>query len=562
MTDDQLRDTGHSQTLARRGLSRRQLLAGAGIAAGAAGLLPAPARAQSKPPARPTGHVIIGFSQEPTVFNPLMPHIEVDQGVYWNLFSPLWMADQTGEIVAQLAAEIPTVANGGLSSDGLSWRVKLRPGVTWHDGKPFTAEDVKFSFDLLNNPKFRAWSRTGYELMQDIKVESPTEISWKLSKPFAPFMSILCWTFMVPAHILGKAADPNTAPFNNAPVGTGAFMWKERVPGDHITLAANPHFFGTGPYLEQIIFKYIPDLTVMFTQFQTGAIDYIGLQGITADHYGQAKKLADRNVVVGPAPFIESITLNLSKPQFREREVREALYYVMDNKSIIEQIYYGLPKPTSTYLPTQSWAFNPHVAPHEYDPAKAKAMLDAAGWKPGANGIREKNGVRLSFQNSTTAGNHVREQAQQLLQQNWSDIGVEMKIKNMPPAVIWGDYFNKSQYDSVMIGEDFMTGPDPDVSPYFLSTAIPAKGGSGQNTMEYVNPEVDKLLQAGATTFDRAARQKDYWQAAELIRHDLPQLPIFQYATVEGTRKGLIGYAPSVYVSVNTWNVNTWYWAS
>ena len=80
--------------------------------------------------------------------------------------------------------------------------------------------------------------------------------------------------------------------------------------------------------------------------------------------------------------------------------------------------------------------------------------------------------------------------------------------------------------------------------------------------MEYVNPEVDKLLQAGATTFDRAARQKDYWQAAELIRHDLPQLPIFQYATVEGTRKGLIGYAPSVYVSVNTWNVNTWYWAS
>ncbi|MBU6497103.1 MAG: peptide ABC transporter substrate-binding protein, partial [Rhodospirillales bacterium] len=415
MTNDSFRKSGQFLMNAAHGLSRRQLL-GTGVAAGMAGLVrPVSAQAQTKPPAHPTGHVIIGFSQEPTVFNPLMPHIEVDQGIYWNLFSPLWIANQNGEIVPQLAAEMPTVANGGLSKDGLSWKVKLRPGVKWHDGAPFTADDVKFTFELLKNPKFRAWSRGGYELMEDIKVESPTEVSWKISKPFAPFVSILSWTFIVPAHILGKAADPNTSPFNNAPVGTGPFMWKERVPGDHITLAANPHFLGTGPYLEEVIFKYIPDLTVMFTQFQTGAIDYIGLQGITADHYGQAKKLTDRNVVVGPAPFIESIMLNLSKPQFQDRAVRQALYYGMDNKSIIEQIYYGLPKPTSTYLPTQSWAFNPHVAPHAYDPAKAKATLDAAGWKPGSDGIRAKGGVRLSFQNSTTAGNHVREQAQQLL---------------------------------------------------------------------------------------------------------------------------------------------------
>lgn len=560
MIDDPTDAGRFSPTAGRSGLSRRGLL-GAGAAAGSVGLI-LPRLALAAPPAHPTGHVIIGFSQEPTVFNPLMPHIEVDQGVHWNLFSPLWAANDKGEIVPQLAAEVPTAENGGISKDGLSWRVKLRPGVTWHDGAPFTADDVKFTFDLLNNPNFRSWSRNGYELMKDIKVESPTEISWRMSKPFAPFISILCWTFMVPAHILSKTADPNTSPFNNQPVGTGPFMWKQRVPGDHITLAANPHFFGTGPYLEEIIFKYIPDLTVMFTQFQTGTIDYIGLQGITADHYNQAKKIDDRNIVVGPSPFVESIMLNLSKPQFQDHAVRHALYYGMDNKSIIEQIYYGLPKPTSTYLPSQSWAYNPNLAPHAYDPKKAMEMLDQAGWKPGSGGIREKGGVRLSFQNSTTAGNHVREQAQQLLQQNWRDIGVEMKIKNMPPAVIWGDYFNMSQYDSVMVGEDFMTGPDPDVSQFFLSTGIPAKGGSGQNTMEYANPKVDALLQAAATTFDRATRQKDYWQTAEMIHNDLPMLPIFQYATIEGTKKGLIGYAPSIYVSVNTWNVNTWYWAS
>jgi peptide/nickel transport system substrate-binding protein len=542
------------------GFTRRGVL-GAGLA-GAAALGLRPGAARAAPPAAPTGQVVIGFSQEPTVFNPLLPHIEVDQGVHWNLFSPLWSVNEKGEFVPELAAEMPTAGNGGISEDGLTWKVKLRSDVKWHDGEPFTADDVKFSFDLLNNKNFRAWLRNGFSLMQDIKVESPTEISWRMAKAYAPFPSILSWTFIVPAHILAKASDPNTAPFNNAPVGTGPFVWKERVPGDHITLTANPHYFGKGPYLETVVFKYIPDLTVMFTQFQTGAIDYIGLQGITADHYNQAKKLKDRNVVVGPAPFIESITLNLSRPQFQEQAVREALYYAMDNKAIIEQIYYGLPGPTVTFLPRQSWAFNPHLAPHEYDPAKAKAMLDAAGWKPGAGGIREKNGVKLSFLNSTTAGNHVRESAQQLLQQNWRDVGVEMTIKNMPPAVIWGDYFNMSHYDSVMVGEDFMTGPDPDVTVYFDSNAIPAKGGAGQNTMGYANPEVDKLLLAGATTFDQAKRQESYWKLGEIIRHDLPQLPIFQYVRIEGTKKGLIGYIPSVYVAINTWNVKDWFWTT
>ena len=191
-----------SSTAGRLGLSRRELL-GAGAVVGAVGLI-LPHSVLAAPPAHPTGHAIIGFSQEPTVFNPLMPHIEVDQGVHWNLFSPLWMANDKGEIVPQLAAEVPTAENGGISKDGLTWRVKLRPGVTWHDGAPFTADDVKFTFDLLNNPKFRAWSRSGYQFMEDIKVESPTEISWRISKPFAPFISVLCWTFMVPAHILAR----------------------------------------------------------------------------------------------------------------------------------------------------------------------------------------------------------------------------------------------------------------------------------------------------------------------------------------------------------------------
>jgi peptide/nickel transport system substrate-binding protein len=539
------------------------LALGAGAsAASAARSTRVAAQAIPHPPAKPTGQVIVGLSQEPTVFNPLLPHIEVDQGVHWNLFSPLWGVDDKGNFTPQLAAEIPTVENGGISEDGLAWKVKLRPGVTWHDGAPFTADDVKFTLELINNPHFHAYSRNGHQLVSDIRAISPTEISWRMQKVYAPYPSILSWTFIVPQHILAKADDPNTAPFNNAPVGTGPFRWSERMPGDHITLVANERFFGTGPYLERVVFRYIPDLTVLFTQFQTGAIDYTGIQGITADHYNEAIKIPGRKVSVGAEGGFESITMNLSRPVFQELAVRRALYHGMDKETIIKAIYYGLPTPTETFLPYQSWAFNPDLPKHVYDPAKAKQILDEAGWKPGDGGIREKNGVKLAFANSTTAGNHVREQAQELLQQNWRDIGVDMQIKDMPAAVIWGDFYGQSRYESVMVGWNQMTGPDPDVTIWYSSKAIPVKGGAGQNTMEYINPKVDELLAQGATTLDRSKRAAIYREAQSIIRGDLPMLPMFQYARIEGTKANLIGYHPSIYVWSNCWNIGQWYWAS
>ncbi|WP_373504560.1 peptide ABC transporter substrate-binding protein [Aestuariivirga sp.] len=510
--------------------------------------------------AAPKGQVIIGFSQEPTNFHPLMLAIEVDQGVHWNLFSPLWGVDDKGNFTPQLAAEIPTVENGGISADGLNWKIKLRDGVKWHDGQPFTADDVKFSLDLLNNKDFKANRRAGHELVRDLTVVSPTEITWRMEKVYAPYVSILAWTFIVPKHILEKETDVNASNFAANPIGTGAFKWSERVPGDHIMLKANPDFFGDGPNVETIVFKYIPDLTVLYTQFQTGDIDYIGLQGITPDHFEEAKKLPDRNVMAVPQPFIENIAFNLGKPVFQDKAVREALYYAMDKKAIIDAIYYGLPRPTESYLPDEAAAHNPDLPKHEHDPDKARKILDDAGWVAGSDGIREKGGVRLAFMNSTTAGNHVREQAQQLLQQSWKEIGAEMTIQNFPPAVMWGDNWMQSKFDTAMVGIGFMIGPDADTTDYFHSRSINAKGGSGQNTTQYVNPEVDKLLGEAADTVDQAKRNEIYKKQQEIVRADLPYLPIFQYAMVEGTKKGLEGYKPNVNTQTNTWNVNEWKW--
>jgi len=542
-------------------MSRRQtlkLLGAAGLTTvSAADVFTSKAFAQNTP----KGQVIVGFSQEPTVFNPHLLHIEVDDGIHFAIFDPLFDIDAQGNFYPVLAREVPTVANGGVSADGLQWRIKLRDDVKWHDGKPFTAEDVKFNLELLVDKSFKSWRITGHELVRDLTVVSPTEITWRMTRPFAPYFSILASTFMVPKHAFDGVADKNTAPFNNAPIGTGAFKFKNRVPGSYLELEANTDYFGDGPYLERVIYRYIPDLTVLYTQFKSGDIDVTGQQGITADHYDEAKDLPGKNVAIAHTSSIECLALNLSKPQFQEQAVRAALYHALDKETIINTIYYGLPQPVESYIPKQSAYYNTELPVHEYNLDKARALLDAAGWKPGAGGIREKNGVRLSFSNSTTSGNHLREQAQQFVQQSFREVGIELTIRNLPPAVMWGEYWGMSQFDTVFVGAVFLSGSDPDSSERFHSGASAIKGGNGRNVWVYDNKEIDALFEEGGRTFTLEERRAIYTKIQSIIRHDLPILPIFQYATAFGHRQGLQGFQPNVNNRIETWNIKTWRWA-
>jgi peptide/nickel transport system substrate-binding protein len=505
-----------------------------------------------------TGQLTLAFSQEPTVFNPFMPHIEVDEGIHFAVFDTLFTFDPEGVLYPVLVTEVPSVANGGISADGMRWKIKLKEGVKWHDGRPFSAEDVKFSLELPMDPNFRSYRTTGFRLMKDITVVSPTELTWTMTAPFAPLAAVLGSTWIVPKHAFEGLTDRNIAPFNNAPIGTGPFVWKERMAGDHITLEANPDYHLDGPYINTLIVKYIPDLNVMYTQFKSGDIDVMGLQWITADHYEEAKTLPGKTVQVAGAGSFESFALNMQRPQFQELAVRQALYAAIDKKSIIEALYYGIPPETETYMPRQSFYYNPDLPKHEFNLHSANKLLDDAGWVRGADGIREKGGVKLSFTNSTTAGNHLREQVQQFIQQTFKDIGVAMTISNLPPAVMWGDYWMKSQFDSVIVGMNTLLGADPDNSDYFMSGNSAALGGAGQNTTCYQNAEVDALFKQGAETFVPEERKPIYQKIQELIRHDLPLLPLYQYAVVKARKENVTGPLPNVNYRIDTWNVNTW----
>lgn len=553
-------NTNFKSNYSRRDALRLMAIGGAaGLVA--PNLLGKPAFAQNPPPG-PTGRIIVGLSQEPTVFNPLMAHIEVDDGVHFSLFDALFRIDPEGVIQPNLAAEVPSQENGGISEDGLNWRIRLRNDVHWHDGEPFEADDVKFTLELIINSKFKAWRTSGHSLLRDITVVSPTEITWRMEEAFAPYLAFLTETFIVPKHILGKEADANNAPFNQAPIGTGAFKWGQRVPGDHLELVANPEYFGEGPYVEQLVFKYIPDMTVLYTQFKSGDIDVVGNAYITPDNYAEAKELSNRVVLLVPKSSFESFYLNLERPQFKEQAVREALYAAIDKTAIIDEIYYGVNAPTETFIPKHSYYYNPDLPAHEFNLDRARQILDEAGWVPGPDGIRAKNGVRLAFANSTTAGDPLREQAQQFIQQTFAEINVEVTISNLPPAVMWGDFWQKSQFDSVVVGSTYLIAADPDATIRLHSGSTVAKGGRGSNNAQYANPEVDALLERGARTFEPEARREIYFRIQELVRHDLPFLPIFTYKNVWGHKAGIQGFVPNGNTRTESWKAAAWHLAS
>ena len=527
----------------------------------AAMLFAGAAGAQEKqPPKGQKGQIVVGFTQEPTVFNPLMPRIETDQGIWFALFNPLWRADPDGTFVAELAAEVPTLENGGISADGLTWTIKLRRGVKWHDGVEFTAEDVKYTLGLLNDPNFRAYTRQGHGLVRDITVRGPYELSWTMAKAYAPYLALLTWTFMVPKHALGTAADPNTAPFNSAPIGTGPFKWDRRVAGQSVTVVANTDYFGDGPYVERVIFNYIPDANGAYTQFKTGQIDYLSYFGLAAQYYDDAKKLPDRKIHVTQSTQVEGIVMNFGKPIFQDKAVRRAMYLGINKKAIVDLVYYGLPLPTESYLPQTSWAFNPGLPKHAFDPVAANKELDEAGWAKGSDGVRAKGAQRLEVVIAAVSGNPQREQILQLIQQDWKKLGIAMQIKTMPAAVLYGDYYTKSQFDGMLLASTYGTGADPDPTQRFSSSAIPVQGGSGSNYYQYKNPEVDRLLQIGQTSFKPDERKDAYMRIQGLIREDLAILPICMSAVVEGTKAKLAGFRSNVNVSCNCWNIGKWYW--
>lgn len=553
-----------SETMRRISLtaSRRQVIKqmplGALVAAletGAAGLIAIPRQAR----AAGHGQLVDAFTQEAVNFNPLLyVNTGIETAVEYSVFDALWKIDPQGEFLPNLAVDIPTLANGGISRDGLEWTIKLRPDVTWHDGRPFTAKDVIFTLNVLMDPNVAVRSRNGQDHVATYTAPDDHTLKIKLKDTFAPYVVSWQKTSVVPEHILSKEKNINTASFNTNPIGTGPFIFKQRVAGDHIAFTPNAKYHGVKSSLSGLIQKVVPDQQTLYTQFRTGEVSIYDIEGIPPQLYQQARKLSNVEVALTATPNVEFVYFNCGKPQFVDKVVRQALYLAMDRQSLIDTIYYGLPTPTLSYLSDSHWAYNHALKNPGYDATRAAKMLDEAGWRVGPGGVRQKDGVKLAFTMSTTAGDKARETAQELLQQNFKAIDVAMTIRNMPGSVVWGEYTVNSQFDTLMVGWDPPLYPDPDYTDRIASDRIPARGGSGSNYVQYQNPKVDDLCAAGVSLADRAARKKIYDQIQAILLEDLPFAPLFSKRQVTGVSGGVTGYRVNPYTTCNSWNNNEW----
>ncbi len=539
------------------GITRRQALVG-GLAAPLVlreGIV-RPARAQSINKDR----VILAMTQEPVQFNPLLwVNAGTENIPETCMFDALWDVNEKGEFIPNLAAKVPTAENGGISADGLIWKIELRPDVKWTDGEKFSAADVEFTYQSIINPKIAIRSRSGFDLIKNFKVVDATHVEIELSKSYVPF--IWAWQNMhiVPKHILSKEPDINTSGFNSQPTGTGPFMLKQRVAGSHMIYERNADYHRGAPKFKQFIHKFVPDQLVEYGQMKTGEIDYLGL-GIPNDRWTEAKAMPDRDFMTSPQPWVQFVYFNCGLPQFKDAKVRKALYMALEVQKSIDDVYFGTYPRSLSYLQPTHWAYNHELKDYTSNPEMAAKLLDEAGWRIGADGVREKDGVKMKFNMSTTAGVPARQNTQALFQQNWKKIGVQMEIKNMPASVVWGEFTTKSQYDTELVSWEPTVGMDPDYTARAHSKQIPAKGGIGSNYSQYENPEVDKLLDLGVTQTSIEARKQTYARVQEILLEEVPFAP--QAGTMQGNmkKKQLGGIKPSGYTVNCAWNLYEWGW--
>ncbi len=357
-------------------ISRRGVLAGS---AGAATMLAAPTVwGQSINRER----VILAMTQEPVQFNPLLyVNAGTENVPEACLFDALWDVNDKGEFFANLAAQVPTRQNGGISADGLTWTVNLKRDVKWSDGQPFTAKDVEFTYQTIMNPAVAVRSRSGFDLIKAFRVKDDFTIEMELSKPFVPFLWAWQNMHIVPQHILGREANIQTSGFNSQPIGTGAFTLRSRTAGSHMVYERNPNYHRGPAKLRQFIHKFVPDQMSAYGQARTGEVDYFALSGVPNDRWTEARAFPDRDFLVYPTPNVQFIYFNCGKPQFADPRVRKALTMATQMQKSIDDIYFGTWPRTLSYLQPTHWAYNRDLRDYTNDPAGAERLLDEAGWR-------------------------------------------------------------------------------------------------------------------------------------------------------------------------------------
>ncbi|MBV9270821.1 MAG: peptide ABC transporter substrate-binding protein, partial [Candidatus Eremiobacteraeota bacterium] len=445
--------------------------------------------------------------------------------------------DHNNNPIPELATEVPTQANGGVSKDGLTITYHLRKGVKWSDGQPFTADDVIFTTKQILNPANNITTRLGWDRIAKMDEPDKYTVVYHLSKPYSPFIETFFSTVganpcILPKHLLDKYPNINNVPYNSKPIGIGPFMYKEWQRAAKVVMVANPNYFRGQPKLKEVDFMIVPERNTVFTQLQSKELDmWYGVPGTFLARMGwdpskgsELPQLAGFTLLKYPAYYFNHMDFNISRPALKEPAVRQALRYAVDRATLREKIGHNL-----GYLEDQPVAkvapyYDPGIHLTPFDLKKAVQILDAAGWKPGADGIRQKNGVRLALEFATSSGTPDADQQIELIRQWWKSIGVDVSVKHYPASLLFAPYAEGGvvyggKWDVIFFawGEDAIG----DYSSIYACESIPP---NGQNDPHWCNPAANKAMHDLYTHYDQADRNKDVSVLLREFDKDVPSI--------------------------------------
>ncbi len=408
------------------------------------------------------------------------------------------------------------------SQDCLHLTFTLKPNVRWHDGQPFTADDVLFTYRTMLNPKTPTAYREDFKVVGDVEVLDARHVRIIYPRPYAK--ALQTWsTWMLPRHLLAdyvRDGQLRSAPQGRtAPVGTGPYRFKEWRTGERIVLVANRDYFDPGPYISRVVYRVIPSQATIFLELKAGGVDAASLTAL--QYRRQTEYRAFHRAYHKfryPANGYTYFGFNLKDPRFADRRVRQAFAHAIDKRQLIDGVRQGLAREATGPYKPGTWVYNPNVARYAYDLDAARRLLAEAGWRErNSDGLLVKDGKPFTFTLLTNQGNDERKKIAEIVQASLREIGVGVDIKILEWASFIKEYVKKRKFEAIVLG--WGIGQDPDQYEVWHSSKT---APDELNHISFANAEVDGLLERGRRSCHQAERKKYYDRFQEILAEEQP----------------------------------------
>jgi peptide/nickel transport system substrate-binding protein len=463
---------------------------------------------------------LIGVIEEdPAIINPGITTVTSSFTAGCPVYSALTYIDGKGAIHPDLAT------SWEISNDGLNYTFNLRKNVQWHDGKSFTAEDVKFSLENMT-AKLHPWGKTTFAPLKEVEIVDPYKVIIRLERP-SPALLVSTTNLMgaiLPKHIW-QNEDPLKSQYNRKPVGTGPFMLVEARQGDRLIYRKNPKYYIPGqPAFDELVFRIIPDPAARVSAFESGEVDMLYSNTLPQTEVSRISRVPNTKVAVTSiAAPAYMCTFNSGTPALANVKVRQAIAHAINRDFIRSAVMPGLADKMIGPVPSVLPLHNKALKDYEYDQAKARRLLDEAGLKAQTGGERTR--LRLLFNTSDARATRIADIIREQLRQ----VGVRADLQPLERATLIQRGYVSGEFD--MLVDSFLLGPDPavGVERLYISTNRHSPMRPFTNNSNYVNPEVDRLFTEEKKEVRLERRKPIYDRIQALIWADVPVLPIFSY---------------------------------